>query len=336
MANDKEIALYYPYIDIDDASLIKTAALYWDEMQTIVPQDINAPYRSQAALEAEQEGFLRRRDVMWDDEAVEKAGNEFVDDVKTISEIRDIIARQPNLHPHRSIIYDGKISHLCKDELLRYFRGNIEREKKAYVMPAILANAYMTRLASAITSNDGSVPITDSPEGHDILTSRFVDYSQEHRSNQAQLATLSLQTLSINPETPLIEILSFKDKNRDMLYRFRSYMRELARQVRHGLDTNEKQNVFEELIRDKVIPIKGEIEAKLTENNLRFFGACLVTTLAGCVGVVISQEWLGELASTGIVAGAALFGNLRSERLIPADHPLAYLYKAQQQLGGES
>ena len=119
----------------------------------------------------------------------------------------------------------------------------IEREKKAYVMPAILANAYMSRLASAITSNDGSVPITDSPEGHDILTSRFVDYSQEHRSNQAQLATLSLQTLSINPETPLIEILSFKDKNRDMLYRFRSYMRELARQVRHGLDTNEKQNV---------------------------------------------------------------------------------------------
>jgi len=64
MGSKKEIALYYPYIDIDDGGLIKMAALYWDKLQTIVPQDMERPYENCHTLEAERQGFLKRREVM--------------------------------------------------------------------------------------------------------------------------------------------------------------------------------------------------------------------------------------------------------------------------------
>ena len=82
MANDKEIALYYPYIDIDDASLIKTAALYWDEIQTIIPLNYDNPYKTETSQTAYKEGFLKKREVRWDDEEIEKAGKEFVADLR--------------------------------------------------------------------------------------------------------------------------------------------------------------------------------------------------------------------------------------------------------------
>ncbi len=37
-------SLYYPWIDIREDSWIKNAALYWNEIQTIVPRSIESPY----------------------------------------------------------------------------------------------------------------------------------------------------------------------------------------------------------------------------------------------------------------------------------------------------
>src|SRR6185369_1440544 len=45
--------------DIHDDSWVKTAILYWDEVNTIVPYDLNSPYRSQVAKLLQQERILR-------------------------------------------------------------------------------------------------------------------------------------------------------------------------------------------------------------------------------------------------------------------------------------
>lgn len=36
-------ALYYPTIDIEDSEWMKTAILFWDEINTIVPESQPAP-----------------------------------------------------------------------------------------------------------------------------------------------------------------------------------------------------------------------------------------------------------------------------------------------------
>jgi hypothetical protein len=52
-------ALYYPHIDIRDGGWLRSAVLFWDEIQTIVPSSIRAPYQGRDTKICEKEGFLR-------------------------------------------------------------------------------------------------------------------------------------------------------------------------------------------------------------------------------------------------------------------------------------
>ncbi|MDR3535736.1 MAG: DUF6236 family protein [Acetobacteraceae bacterium] len=52
-------ALYYPHIDIRDADWLRSAVLFWDEIQTIVPTSIQTPYQEADTKICEQEGYLR-------------------------------------------------------------------------------------------------------------------------------------------------------------------------------------------------------------------------------------------------------------------------------------
>jgi hypothetical protein len=51
-------ALYYPWIDIRDESWLKTALLYWDGIQTIVPNSVDRPYSSETARILQDAQFL--------------------------------------------------------------------------------------------------------------------------------------------------------------------------------------------------------------------------------------------------------------------------------------
>ena len=342
MASDKKIALYYPYIDITDASLIKTAALYWDELQTIVPESISDPYKSPASKEAKQEGFLRSRIVHEMDDAVQKTGKEFVRDVKQDSVREHIVSIVRTTNPKEKKWTKVHFQKWAPQHLMKVwldFRDYFPLSPTPddfIIFPEPLANSYMSRLASVIAESDTTNPITSNLSYHNVLVDRYLDYSDERRSNQSQLANLSLQTISIDPAVPLIEILKFRNKNGDMLINFRRQIRELSRQIQIGFDTANKQKVFEEIITDKIVPVRREVEAKLEENNLKFVGSCITIALAGYAGIVFSGEYLGQLITAGILISAALIGNLRSERKVPVDNQLGYLYKAQQKLGGGS
>ena len=52
-------ALYYPYIDIEDGGWLRSAVLFWDDIQTIVPTTIEKPYTHRDTKICEQEGYLR-------------------------------------------------------------------------------------------------------------------------------------------------------------------------------------------------------------------------------------------------------------------------------------
>jgi len=358
MDNEKEIVLYYPYIDIDDASLIKSAALYWDEIQTIVPYDEYEyydehgslpshgpdPYATPISQEAKAAGFLKPRFVNPADESVKQAGREIITDIRKTPEIKTKISemiRKP-VRPSQKI--RPKFSKLSLSKIDINHLLNLAFEFKEagipistddnnnVIVPTPFSDTYMSMLASSIATNDGIIPLTNVDLWHHALIDRYKNYDEERIDNQGQLATMSLQTISIDPNVPLIEIMRFRYDHRDMLINFRRQIHELSRQVVPGLNTAEKQSVFEEIIGDNIRPAKVEIEAKLNESGLRFVGSCIVITLVGCGGIVISQEWLAPLITAGIFAGAELIGNIRRDRFIQTSDPLGYLYKAEQRL----
>ncbi len=359
MDNEKEIVLYYPYIDIDDASLMKTAALYWDEIQTIVPYDEYEyydkhgslpsngldPYANPISKEAKAAGFLKPRFVNPEDESVKKAGREIITDIRKTPEIKTKIKEMIKKPVRTSQRIRPKFSKLSMSKIDINHLINIVFEFKEagihispadnnyMIVPTAFSDTYMSMLASSIATNDGTIPLTNVNLWNDALIDRYINYDEERMDNQGQLATMSLKTISIDPNVPLIEILRFRNDHRDMLINFRRQIRELSRQVAQGLNTAEKQSVFEEIIGDNIRTAKVEIESKLKESNLGFVRGCIVITLAGCVGVVISQEWLAPFITAGILAGAELIDNIRSDRFIQTSDPLGYLYEAQKRLG---
>ena len=48
----------YPYIDIRDANWLRSAVLFWDEIQTIAPTSIHNPYHEADTKIREREGYL--------------------------------------------------------------------------------------------------------------------------------------------------------------------------------------------------------------------------------------------------------------------------------------
>lgn len=52
-------ALYFPHIDIADPAWLRSAILFWDDIQTIVPSSIEQPYRNDDTKICEAEGYLK-------------------------------------------------------------------------------------------------------------------------------------------------------------------------------------------------------------------------------------------------------------------------------------
>lgn len=52
-------ALYYPTIDIEDDEWIKNAVLFWDEINTIVPESMQNPYQNVDSKFLFDEGILK-------------------------------------------------------------------------------------------------------------------------------------------------------------------------------------------------------------------------------------------------------------------------------------
>jgi hypothetical protein len=51
-------ALYYPYIDIEDSKWLRSAILFWNSLQTIVPRAVRDPYKERDTRILWKEGFL--------------------------------------------------------------------------------------------------------------------------------------------------------------------------------------------------------------------------------------------------------------------------------------
>jgi hypothetical protein len=353
MVSEKEIVLYYPYIDIDDASLIKTAALYWDEIQTIAPLEmeglhnvLDAPsrlYSGGISKEAKDVGLLKPRWVDSEDESVKIAGRELLNDIRMNPEVLEDVAQElkrPSSQrrgdrPKHIRLYMDKMNpnHLLHLglELSKYNIPLSPLGEDSIAMPTQLHDPYMSRLASVISEADGSVPLTNEKFWQSAMLGRYVNYSQERAENQAKLVTMSLDTISIDPDVPLKKVLEFREKHRDKLLALRREIRALVRSISKGLDDSEKQKVFEEILRDRIIPSREVIQTELRETDIGFVWRCIEIAAVTDVGIVTTQEFITCLVTAGLLMGFALGRNLRDNRLTVSNDPLGYLYQARKE-----
>ena len=256
--------LYYPWIDINNDGWLKNALLYWDQLQTIVPTSIKRPYSSETAREFSENGLLEPLFV----ESHMREIEELTGDVLTYlnsAEARDVLthrdySRYQDVHPEK---LPKEVRHLLRmhpQKLPHEVRHTIESNLRSTSTDEWLqvderfGNFYMTLLATRLSENRGLGLLTDTPICDRLANAvkldvdfsilnlrpkhrlfRFPEYDehvlrQETPTSLTQggLANLVIKRIQIDPDTPVKQILRFKEKYSDELGLFRSKIAELT------------------------------------------------------------------------------------------------------------
>ncbi len=309
---------------------------------------LDAPSRLYSAgisKEAKDTGLLKPRWVNSEDDSVGLVGRELLNDVRKHPEVLQDIKQELKKPSSRRRGDRPKHVRFYMDKMNTNHLLNLSLELRKHdiplsplgddsiAMPTPLCDTYMSRLASAIGEADGSTPLTNERLWQSAMLARYRNYSQERAENQAKLVTMSLDEISIDPAVPLKKVLEFREDHRDMLLAFRREIRTLARSISKGLDDSEKQGVFEEILRDRIMPSREEIQARLREMDIKFVVRCVEIAAVANASIVITHAFLANLVPAGLIIGSTLGLNLLNSRLAVRNHSLGYLYQAQKELG---
>lgn len=327
-------ALYYPSIDIMNEGWLKNAILYWDKIYTIVPQDIEQPYRSETSHKLNEEGILLPLYInksRIDGEYMAKNFFEYIDShegkefwasgegsrdewyihiTKVPKEILDKMEERKYLEV---ISKDKDI----EEKLTGMFRGNewIRMDKN-------VARFYMTLLAAYLSDEYGYGLLTDMASTDRLANAvrRDANLRPANRSyyfrkggitrNLAEgtLADLILGKLGIDPNTPVEKIIDFRNEHDSQLGRFRNKLGELTKEISKEDMSSERfvQNIHDIYLND-VKPSIDDLKDSLKFNNISWKWDGLLKITAISVGPTsLATGLLGLSVPQAIIAMAGL------------------------------
>src|SRR5262245_859931 len=156
-------ALYYPSIDIKNERWLRSAALFWDSIRTIVPDSYRDPYAGAFARALNDEGVLEPVRVSSDMEEIDSLTDTVLDfltdpasaDVMFETEDHETISREWN--NEFAYIHSLKLPYMIRDHL-----ESTLNDKGWHKVRRGLANFYMTLLASRLAERLGLSLVTES------------------------------------------------------------------------------------------------------------------------------------------------------------------------------
>jgi hypothetical protein len=254
-------ALYYPWIDIDNEGWLKNAILYWDQIQTIVPQSIKQPYSMRTARDFQDSGLLEPLFVESSVDEVEELTSDVLTYINS-PEGADILtsdnySKYRHIHPSKFServqrllrLHPEKLSH----EIKHIIRHSLSDDEWFHVDERF-GNFYMTLLATRLSERRGLGLLTDTPTsdrlsnaakldagftlldlhprrrmfGFDGYSEGILRHKQPSTLAQGALANLVINRIQIDPETPARKIIQFKKDYSDELGLFRSKVADLT------------------------------------------------------------------------------------------------------------
>ena len=326
-------ALYYPYIDIRDSDWLKTAALFWDSISTIVPESMAVPYRTHDTERLADAGFLRPLRV----NSASQAVVQMEDDLASILSSPEIIqscffpknracqgvyaeklsysVRNKIQEAHRSLMYPEKFSWMVRKEV----EDGFDSPYGPYNVDPAFASIYMLALANRLSEENSLAMITDEipsfSAGDTIrLGNQSNMFAERHSSvhnrylAQGVLLNCVIESISISRENTIEQILSFKNRHRDELGRFKTEIAELTKEY----DDEHKpisilQREIEDLYWNRFRPSYADLKSALSSFGIKWFSNSFIkvsTISASATGVPMAL--LGMPVETALYAAAGL------------------------------
>jgi hypothetical protein len=319
-------ALYYPRIQVPNEGWLKTAMLYWEGIQTIVPASMPEPYNG-TSREFFDAGVLSPLHVHPHMGSVEHLADKVLDYFGSTEAdgvlIEGGLRQSDLLHPEKLPefrelvkIHPEKFPYALQYQLERLFDG---REGDWVRVDRPFARFYMTMLATQLAEDHGIALLTDLPASDRLAVNvrldgklgipyiRFGDprwrrYGRRSLDDirvsgalaPALLADLTLQKIAISPETSVDELLRFREDHKDQLGRFRTKIADLTKSVEGDLTVEALQQRVADIYANEVKPTINEMKDCLSASKIKWVLESFLKTS------MLSVPATGTLAALGL------------------------------------
>jgi len=352
-------ALFYPWIDIRDDAWLKTSLLYWDSVRTIVPESIDAPYSTETGRALEAAGFLIPLRVHSGMDEIEQLADAALAYVGTPEAAGLFLAERGG---------PGTLVHTDKLSLrLRAFADRLasrDGEPDWLRVDEKFADFYMTLLATKLAERIGAGLLTPLPAADRLAIAARLDaqlnglvpagsdgsrHWQEHEAfgpprrvpmtlARGMLAHLAIERMAVAVDTPLDQLLDFRERHRDELALFRTKVEQLVA----GIDTDQPIEAMRQRIADlhdnEVAPAITNLKRALAGRGIRWFGdglhkiACLSAASSSMLVVAGLSVPTALLAGAGVsaIVSATMYNVDKHESL--RANPYTYLLSVGREL----
>jgi hypothetical protein len=361
-------ALYYPWIDIRDEGWLKNALLYWESIQTIVPDSIDEPYSTRTALEFFDEGLLGPLRVESNMPEINDLSDEVIKYLETpegaevlmSKEISDYHYIHPDKLPHeiRELvdIHPEKLPYEIRRKLQR---GLSHARRDGWIaVDARFADFYMTLLATRLSEEIGAGLLTDAAANNKLANAVKLDAklsipsSRRHRYDfddyrhhrnmplaiaQGTLADLILEKIQIAPDTPTKDILKFRRDHSDELGRFRVKIAELTRAISNNQPLEGLRQQVEDIYINEVKPAISALQKSLTDHKIKwstenFLKVAFFSTSSTSVPLALLGLCVPHALLVGVgvslTASAIIYNREKADKL--RQNPFSYLLAAER------
>jgi len=332
-------SLYYPWIDVRDEAWLKSAALYWDIIHTIVPEALNQPYSTDTARRLQDQGILVPLRVRSDLSEIEDLTQDVLIYLRSQEGMELLTGANRNhvyLHPdklpysvrHLARMHPEKMSHeirymLEQSGFSRPSRGGFLEVHDEF------ANFYMTLLATRLSESIGAGLVTSSSLPHrlslkakadshmtDIISSserHGYEYQlyRERRTVRRELAQgmlveLMIEEIAVDPATPIERIIKYRKDHASELGRFRAKVGELTSSLPENAPLPAMRQHVNDLYSNEVKPAIDDLKKSLTSGRIKWLTSgwmSLAFISAGSSSVLVG---MGLATANALLVGAGI------------------------------
>jgi hypothetical protein len=352
--------LYYPTIDIPEEGWLKSAILYWDEIQTIVPSSFQNPYSNRTTQSLADSGLLKSFSVNPDMRLVEELTETVV---KYISEASNFLI-SPNADENQTRIHTEKLPRefrMHPEKVPHEIRHLIERnidEDGWFQGSREFGAFYMSLLANKVCENHGLALLTDNPVAANLTEQarldnkiemgddRFHHYHRNERTTlnfaEGVLTNMVVKGINISPANSIDKIIKFKEKHRDELGQFKMNITKLVKDINKETSLEAVQQQVSDIYKHDFLPSVHNLEKALTGSQIKWFAetflkvslisAGATTFLPAMLGLTVPQALIAG-AGISVFASKAMFNQDKSEKI--RNNPFSYVLSVQKEFNKE-
>lgn len=364
-----ESALYYPTIDIHNERWLKSAVLFWDRIETIVPESEDHPYRRRSTRILQEEGFLfprvvnpfceevsgleqdviRFMDTMegkksfikpWGVSAVSMANRRYLTEDREYNDDR----RRAYLTDKMSGIYRDFYIHVEKLPMMLRERlaGHVNEDGYVWASRGFMS-FYMTLLANRICQNNRLALLTDKVNQNNLSNKILIEglapagqRAREQKMKRGMMYQIIMDDIKIAPDTRMETIVQYKKDRRHELALFRAEMDRLTAFDIEGMDAKDIEHEIWSIYTKQVKPAIDGVKATLKDSGINWWSGLGTCVFTGLIPAVLG---FGIDMKTNIAIGASECLGLAlttvpyvRKRMELSGSPYSYLVKLDRQL----